>query len=59
MVSKSENWKPYNFGLFNLKQGKHELKLVGKGPSPMIRASLTKKFAIGISSLILLRIEDL
>ncbi|NOR75732.1 MAG: DUF2961 domain-containing protein [Draconibacterium sp.] len=59
MVSKEGNWTEYVFGLFKLEKGKHTFTLKGKGDSPKMRPSLPKKYYIGISSIILLRIEDL
>jgi len=59
MVSKGSNWNEYNFGVLKLDHGKHKFKLRGKGASPNRRTSLPEKFSIGISSLILLRLEDL
>ncbi len=59
MVSKGGDWKEYVFGLFQLEKGKHAFTLKGRGDSPRMRPSLPKKYEIGISTLILLRIEDL
>ncbi len=59
MLSKGGNWREYSFGLFKLEQGKHKFKLQGQGASPNRRPSLAQKFTIGISSLVLLRLEDL
>ncbi len=59
MLSKEGSWKEYVFGVFKLEQGKHKFKLQGKGASPYMRPSLPQKFTIGVSSLILLRLEDL
>ncbi len=59
MVSKGGNWTEYGFGLFKLDQGKHKFKLQGKGASPNMRPFLPEKFSVGISSIILLRLEDL
>lgn len=59
MNSKEGDWDEYVFGMFKLDQGKHKFKLQGKGLSPNARPSVPKKFMIGISSLILLRLEDL
>ena len=59
MVSTGGDWTEYVFGLFKLEKGKHIFTLKGKGDSPKMRPSLPKKYSIGISSLILLRIEDL
>ncbi len=59
MASKGGNWTEYVFGLFKLEKGKHLFTLKGRGDSPKMRHSFPKKYYIGISSLILLRIEDL
>ncbi len=59
MASKGDDWTEYVFGLLQLEKGKHSFTLKGKGDSPKMRHSLPKKYSIGISSLILLRIEDL
>jgi hypothetical protein len=59
MVSKGSDWREYNFGVFTLDEGKHHFKLQGKGASPNRRPSLPEKFSVGISSIILLRLEDL
>ena len=59
MVSKGGDWNEYVFGLFHLEKGKHTLSFEGKGDSPRMRPSLPKKYEIGVSSIILLRIEDL
>ena len=44
---------------FKIEKGKHLFTLKGRGDSPKMRHSFPKKYYIGISSLILLRIEDL
>ena len=59
MVSNGGDWSEYNFGVFKLNQGLHKFKLQGKGASPNRRPSLPEKYSVGISSLILLRLEDL
>ncbi len=59
MVSKGGDWTEYVFGLFRLEKGSHTFSLEGRGDSPRMRPSLQKKYAVAISSLILLRIEDL
>ncbi len=59
MNSKGGDWSEYVFGVFKLEKGKHAFKLKGKGASPNMRPSLPPKFAVGISSLMLLRLEDL
>lgn len=52
-------WTEYNFGYFNMSHGKHQFKLLGKGISPNRNLALPEKYAVGISSLIVLRPEDL
>ncbi len=59
MLSSGGDWSEYVFGNFDLTQGSHRFKLQGRGASAGARPSLPKKYAIGISSLILLRLEDL
>ncbi len=59
MVSKGSDWTEYSFGVFKLDQGKHKFTFLGKGASSNRSPSLPEKFYIGISSLILLRLEDL
>ena len=59
MASKGGDWTENNFGYFNLDHGKHQFKLQGKGIAPNRNLALPEKYAIGISSLILLRLEDL
>jgi len=58
MVSKGGDWAEYGFGYFNLAPGAHTFKLQGKGASENRRLSLPEKYAVGISSIILLRLED-
>ena len=43
----------------DLTEGKHTLRFDGRGPSPHTRALAKPAFAIGIESLILLRLEDM
>lgn len=59
MSSKGEDWREYDFGYFELNQGKHTFLLEGKGASESRHLALPEKYAVGISSLILLRLEDL
>ncbi len=59
MVSKGGDWTEYVFGLFKLNKGKHTFALKRRGASPNVRNSIPKKFAIGISTIILLKIDDL
>ena len=58
MVSKGGDWKEYGFGYFNLNPGKHTFKLHGGGASENRKLSFPERYAVGISSLILLRLED-
>ncbi len=59
MCSKGSDWKEYVFGLFDLTEGTHYLSFRCKGASPNHRSILPDKFSIGISSLILLNLDDL
>ncbi|RLD71700.1 MAG: hypothetical protein DRJ10_19200, partial [Bacteroidetes bacterium] len=59
MVSEGGDFFEHNFGNFKLKTGEHSFKLKGKGNSTKKRPSLNNKYKISISTLILLRIEDL
>ena len=58
-LSKGSDWREYCFGVFELNHGKHKFKLQGKGASPNRKTLLKEKYAVGISSIILLRLEDL
>jgi len=59
MLSKGGDWSEYVFGMFKLSAGSHKFKLKGVGVSPNRSTLLKPQFAIGISSLILLRLEDI
>jgi len=59
MVSDGGDFFEHNFGNFKLKAGEHSFKLKGKGDSIKKRPSLINKYQVSISTLILLRIEDL
>ncbi len=59
MGSKGSDWKEYVFDLHDLEAGAHTFKLAGKGASAKRRTTGPKLYAIGISSLILLRMEDM
>jgi hypothetical protein len=59
MLSKGGDWAEYNFGVFKLNKGMHKFKLQGKGASPNRMGSLPEKFSVGISSLILLPLDNL
>lgn len=53
------DWREYVFDLHDLKEGTHTFKLAGKGASAIQRTTGPKLYAVGISSLILLRMEDM
>lgn len=59
MCSKGSDWKEYIFGLFDLTEGTHYLSFRCKGTSPNHQSILPDKFSIGISSLLLLNLDDL
>jgi Protein of unknown function (DUF2961) len=59
LISKGGDWKGFNLGTFNLGKGKHTFALQGRGASSDSRPEVPSKFAIGISSLSLLRIDSL
>lgn len=59
MCSKGADWKEYVFDLHDLESGTHTFKLSGRGASPHQRTIGPKHYAVGISSLILLRMEDM
>ncbi len=59
MVSVGGNFMEYNFGNFKLEPGQHTFKLKGKGDSSKKRPSLIDKYQVSISTLMLLRLEDL
>jgi len=59
MGSKGADWREYVFDLHDLKVGAHTFKLAGKGASAKQRTIGPKLYAVGISSLILLRMEDM
>lgn len=59
MVSKGGDWKEFNFGVFLFNPGRHSFKLQGKGGSPERRNGVTEKYAVGISSLILMPVDNL
>jgi hypothetical protein len=59
LVSKGGNFREYFFGNFKFEKGIHSFQLKGKGNSPYKRPSLINKFQVSISTLILLRLEDL
>lgn len=53
------DWTWYGFDLHDLEAGKHTLKFAGRGASPHKRALAPPASAIGINSIILLRLEDM
>jgi hypothetical protein len=59
MISKGGDWRAFNLGTFNLEQGTHSFKLIGKGSSINNRSSVPAKYAVGISSLSLLLLDNL
>jgi len=59
MVSKGGDWREFNFGVFRFEKGTHKFKLQGKGASLNSPPSVPQKYSVGISSLSLLRLEDL
>jgi len=59
LISKGSDWREFTLGTFNLAQGKHTFKLQGKGASVNSRPNVTAKFAVGISSLSLLPLDNL
>jgi hypothetical protein len=59
MYCRGFDWTEYNFDLHDLQKGTHTLKLAGRGASPHARTMAPKMFAVGINSLILLRLEDM
>ena len=54
-----EDWTWFSFDLHDLKPGKHTLKFVGRGASPIQRTKAPRRFAFGLNSLVLLRLEDM
>jgi hypothetical protein len=59
MCSKGADWHEYVFDLHDLESGKHTLKLKGQGASPRQRSIGPKLYGIGISSILLLRMENM
>ena len=59
MVSKGSDWKEYILGTYRFEKGRHTFKLQGKGASEFRRTLVPEKFAIGVSSLSLLRLDSL
>jgi D-arabinan exo alpha-(1,3)/(1,5)-arabinofuranosidase (non-reducing end) len=56
---KAYDWTEYLFDSHPLEEGKHTFQLTGKGASPKQRTFGPQLFEVGISSLILLRMEDM
>lgn len=56
---KAYDWKEYVFDVHRLEKGSHTFKLSGKGASPKQRTIGPQPFEVGVSSLILLRLEDM
>jgi hypothetical protein len=54
-----EDWTWFSFDLHDLQPGKHTLKFAGRGASPNRRTKAPPRFAFGMNSLILLRLEDM
>ena len=54
-----EEWNWFGFDLHDLEAGKHTLKFVGRGASPQQRTKAPPRFSMGLSSLLLLRLEDM
>ena len=59
LCNSGEDWTWFSFDLHDLTPGKHTLKFVGRGASPQQRSKAPPRFAFGLNSLILLRLEDL
>ncbi len=59
MISKGGDWKGFDLGVFALEKGKHIFRLQGRGASLLLRPSIPEKYAVGVSSLSLLRLESL
>lgn len=59
MISKGGDWREYKLGVFSLEKGTHIFKLQGKGESLNQMPFIPVKYAFGISSISLLRLEDL
>lgn len=57
--SKGGDWREFSIGTFLFEKGRHTFKLKGRGESDQARRGVAAKYAVGISSLSLLRLEDL
>ena len=59
MNSKGGDWREYVFDLHDLAKGPHTFRLSGRGASPKRRTTGPESFGIDISTIILLRMEDM
>lgn len=59
LCSKGYDWEEFVFDVHPLAAGKHTFQLAGRGASPGQRSIGPKWFEAGVSSLILLRMEDM
>ena len=59
LCNTGSDWDWYSFDLHDLEAGEHTLKFAGRGASPRKRAKAPPAYAIGINSIILLRLEDM
>jgi hypothetical protein len=59
LCNMDEDWTWFSFDLHDLQPGKHTLKFAGRGASPNHRTKAAPRFAFGMNSLILLRLEDM
>ncbi len=59
LCNSGEDWTWFSFDLHDLQPGKHTLKFEGRGASPNRRTKAPPRFAFGMNSLILLRLEDM
>ncbi len=53
------DWQEYAFDLHRLKAGQHTLEFVGRGASDKQRSFGPKLYEVGVSTLLLLRMEDM
>lgn len=59
LCNSGDDWTWFSFDLHDLTPGKHTLKFAGRGASPNRRTKAPPRFAFGMNSLILLRLEDM
>ena len=59
LCNTGSDWNWYSFDLHDLDAGKHTLKFAGRGASPRKRSKIPASHALGINSIILLRLEDM